>query len=282
MGIESLWSTLERQLLPAFADYRQRLAELPVHVKDDRTLLTEADIAIQKLIIQDIRDCEPNAVIIAEEEERSGLREEIFHSDGRLWVIDPIDGTAEFVRNDRTEFCSVVCLFENWMPSAAFILAPELGSGRSPLLITADHHTSAVTLNGSPAPMVQRAQNTISATRSSGGPGREFDAIAAESTYRVKTRTTSQTIDMLRTVVDLRDHTDPSLHSFDLFWRRQQKLWDGAAGLCLGDIAKLRHCDEDGAPLPAGPEFLSAPTPVFESTVMGQPETVKWFLGVKH
>jgi 3'(2'), 5'-bisphosphate nucleotidase len=94
----------------------------------------------------------------------------------------------------------------------------------------------------------------------------------------VKSRTTSQTIDMVRTVVDVEALTEPPLTRFDLFWRREQKLWDGAAGLCLGAAAGLRSCDEHGDMLPLNPTFLSAPAPTFSSNVTGRPETVAWFL----
>jgi 3'(2'), 5'-bisphosphate nucleotidase len=83
---------------------------------------------------------------------------------------------------------------------------------------------------------------------------------------------------MLPTAVDVEARTGPPLPRFDLFWRREQKLWDGAAGLCLSAAAGLRSCDEHGNALPLGPEFLSAPTPTFASTVTGRPETVAWFL----
>jgi 3'(2'), 5'-bisphosphate nucleotidase len=59
-------------------------------------------------------------------------------------------------------------------------------------------------------------------------------------------------------------------------------VWDGIAGLCLGTAAGLRHCDEDGKPLPAAPAFFSQAEPVFASTVMGRPDVVSWFLDVPH
>jgi 3'(2'), 5'-bisphosphate nucleotidase len=104
------------------------------------------------------------------------------------------------------------------------------------------------------------------------------DPAAKAAGYRLKTRTTSQTLDMVRTAVNLTSLTDPPLPRFSLFWRQQQKLWDGAAGLALGRASGLRDCDEAGGELPLEPQFLSAATPVFPSTVMGQPETVAWFL----
>jgi 3'(2'), 5'-bisphosphate nucleotidase len=115
-------------------------------------------------------------------------------------------------------------------------------------------------------------------TRSQGAESLDVDESAEASGYRLKTRTTSQTLDMVRTATDLSALTEPVLPQFELFHRREQKLWDGVAGLALGRATGLRDCDETGAALPLGPEFLSAPTPVFPSTVMGRPETVAWFL----
>ncbi|THA74684.1 inositol monophosphatase family protein [Streptomyces sp. A0642] len=279
--IQSLWSTLEEQLLPVFADYRSRLADLPVEVKDDRTLLTQADIAVQELVVAAIRAFDgPDAVVIAEEDEQSGARTEVLASSGRVWVVDPIDGTAEFVRGESVEFCSVVCLLEEWQPSAAFILAPELGSGRTPVSVTADARTRQLWLNGhTVAPAGQaEAGGHLSVTRSRGEERPAFDAAARQAGYALKTRTTSQTLDMLRTALDLSDLTTPGLPPFDLFWRRNQKLWDGAAGLCLAAAAGLRSCGEDGEPLTLTRDFLVEPTPTFSSDVTGRPETVDWFL----
>ncbi len=148
MSVGSLWEVLEEQLLPVFVNYRSRINDLPIEVKPDQTLLTEADIAVQKKIVSAIRAAEPDAVIIAEEDGRTESRSEIAGSQGRVWVIDPIDGTAQFVRNEKTEFCSVVCLLEDWEPVEAFILAPELGPGRTPLLATANALTGTVLLGG--------------------------------------------------------------------------------------------------------------------------------------
>ncbi|HEX3788310.1 MAG TPA: inositol monophosphatase family protein [Pseudonocardiaceae bacterium] len=280
MQVASLWKTLEEQLLPVFAGYRSRLSELPIEIKADRTLLTEADVAVQNLIVREIHRVEPDAVIIAEEDGRTDQRKDVITASGRVWVIDPIDGTAEFVRPERIEFCSVVCLLEDWQPVAAFVLGPELGVGRSPLVIRTDAAAEVLLLNEEPAPKrtSRNGPAWISATRSSDDPVRAFDDVAKQAGYQLKKRTSSQTLDMVRTAVDLTGHTEPALPAFDLFWRRQQKVWDGLAGLCLGANVGLRSVDERGEVLPLGPQLLSQAEPTFDSTVMGRPETVSWFL----
>ncbi|WP_371579239.1 inositol monophosphatase family protein [Streptomyces sp. NBC_01314] len=284
MSAAPLWDELTERLLPVLTEYRSHIADLPVEVKADKTLLTEADVAVQRIIIDAIRATEPDAVIIAEEDERQGPREDVVGAGGRVWVIDPIDGTAEFVEEERVEFCSVVCLLENWQPVSAFVLAPELGPSRTPLVVTADAPGHRLTLNGDTVtPPTRPGQDRwLSATRSAGAPPRDFDAAAGEAGFLLKTRTTSQTLDMVRTAVDLSHCTDPSLPAFELFWRRRQKVWDGVAGLCLGTAAGLRHCDEDGKPLPTAPSFFGQAEPVFASTVLGRPEVVSWFLDSPH
>jgi len=102
-----------------------------------------------------------------------------------------------------------------------------------------------------------------------------------ESDYHIKTRTTSQTIDMLRTAVDLRSYVDQPVLQFDLFFRAAQKIWDGLAGLCLGRISNLIAVDLQGNDrLPVNPQLLSQTEPKFDATLMGTPEAVSWFLQI--
>ncbi len=280
MSVDLLWADLEERLLPIFADYRSRIADLSIEIKADRTLLTEADVRIQELIVAAIRAHEPGAVIIAEEDERIEPRAEVIESDGRIWIIDPIDGTAQFVRHDQVEFCSVVCLLESWQPARAFVLAPELGLAGTRLLITVDAVSRTVFVDGAKVYLSQRQSNSswLSLTRSADEPTRPIDAIAAHSGYQAKTRTTSQTLDMVRTALDISAITSPSLPPFSLFWRRAQKVWDGVAGLCLASAAGLRICNEIGDPVLIGPQWLGQPCPIFDSTVVGRQEMVDWFI----
>lgn len=138
---------------------------------------------VQDLIVSAIRAKEPDAVIIAEEDERNGPRSEITASRGRVWVIDPIDGTSQFVHGEKVEFCSVVCLLDDWEPVEAFVLAPELGAGRTPLLATANARTGAVLLGGlgMHTPPAGSRTRWLSVTRSAADPPRPLEAAAARS-----------------------------------------------------------------------------------------------------
>jgi 3'(2'), 5'-bisphosphate nucleotidase len=88
---------------------------------------------------------------------------------------------------------------------------------------------------------------------------------------------------MVRTAVDIASTSRDALPPFDLFYRESQKIWDGLAGLCLGVTSGLAISDGVGAKrLPVSAPILAQAEPMFESTLMGTPEAVKWFLEIIH
>ncbi|MDG9678166.1 inositol monophosphatase family protein [Micromonospora sp. DH14] len=282
MDLEQLWSELARELPDTLAAYRSRIAEIEVQEKADQTLLTEADVAVERMIIDKIRALDPAARVLAEESGSGTWRPGVDEEPERIWIIDPIDGTAEFVQPQNTEFCSVVCLLERREPVAALIVAPELGTGRTPVIVRASRADRLILINGRPAPFNNGPVPSLvaSLTRSSTSKAPSHEWAMAEAGYRLKTRTTSQTLDMLRTALDLTEIAEGAPR-FDLFYRPQQKVWDGLAGLCLGEIVGLMSTDMDGSKrLPVSMESLAQPEPTFASTVMGRPEAVKWFVEV--
>lgn len=285
---DDLWGELTRSLMPVFADYRSRLPSLHVSEKTDKTLLTEADLAVEALIIESIRAFDPAAIIIAEESGQSSPRNDSDVSDARQWVIDPIDGTAEFVRPGHREFCSVICVLEMREPVAAFILAPELGRQGEPLTIQVNRSEGLVQLNGQrvanrPGHDRQDRGPHASVTRSSHSPARHFEKELMRAGYELKTATTSQTLDMVRTAVDIASVSHDALAPFHLFYRENQKIWDGLAGLCVGLTMGLAATDRTGSDrLPVSPKILQQAEPVFDSTLMGAREAVQWFLETTH
>jgi myo-inositol-1(or 4)-monophosphatase len=100
-------------------------------------LVTEADRAVEALIISGLLEAFPQDGILGEE---GGL---ISGTSGRIWVIDPIDGTFNFVRGGR-QWAVSIGLWQDGLPVAGILHAPALG-----LTLTggAGH---APTLNGKP------------------------------------------------------------------------------------------------------------------------------------
>lgn len=91
--------------------------------KSDGSPLTAADQAAHDVIDRSLRTWSPGIPIISEEgeiaspEERSGWR--------RFWLVDPLDGTKEFIHQNG-EFTVNVALIEDGLPVLGVVYAPAL------------------------------------------------------------------------------------------------------------------------------------------------------------
>ena len=70
---------------------RYRALDLKVETKPDKTPVTDADRAVESKLRELIKLYRPNDKVIGEEYENTGESE-------RTWIIDPIDGTANYLR----------------------------------------------------------------------------------------------------------------------------------------------------------------------------------------
>ncbi|MRG58846.1 histidinol-phosphatase [Agromyces sp. CFH 90414] len=70
---------------------RFRAVDLEVSTKPDRTPVTEADLAVERAIREGLAAARPDDGVLGEEFGTEG-------SGRRQWIIDPIDGTANFLR----------------------------------------------------------------------------------------------------------------------------------------------------------------------------------------
>lgn len=95
---------------------------IAVETKGEIDVVTEADRAAQRTVIESIRERFPDDVIVGEEEdERKTVPE-----DGAAWVIDPIDGTHNYVRDIRVWGTAVAAVVDG-EPVAAATVCPALG-----------------------------------------------------------------------------------------------------------------------------------------------------------
>ena len=80
-----------------------------------RDLVTEVDRGNQAHIIEALSQLLPNAKILAEESEN-----DLTDAKGLMWVIDPIDGTMNFVKQ-REDFAVMIALYEDGKPLLGYI-----------------------------------------------------------------------------------------------------------------------------------------------------------------
>ena len=93
--------------------------ELRHWTKHGDSPVSEADIAVDKLLRERLTRLEPDAAWLSEETEDDRTR----LGAARLWVVDPIDGTRAYV-NGRTYWSVAVALVEHGRPIAGAVFAP--------------------------------------------------------------------------------------------------------------------------------------------------------------
>lgn len=104
-------------------------AGMDVMHKADGSPVTLADQEAEVLILRDLKSLTPDIPVVAEEEAAAGNIPDI--SKGLFWLVDPLDGTKEFVRRSG-EFTVNIALMKDFKPVMGVIYAPaidELYSG---------------------------------------------------------------------------------------------------------------------------------------------------------
>ena len=94
-------------------------SDIEQSIKKDDSPLTAADLAANKIIVENIKKEFPNDAILSEEEKDSDKR----LTNERVWIIDPLDGTKEFL-NKNGEFTVNIALVENKKPVLGVIYVP--------------------------------------------------------------------------------------------------------------------------------------------------------------
>ena len=95
-----------------------------IFFKEDRSPLTEADLASNKFIIDSLSELNSSIPILSEE---SLVDWDLRKNWSRYWLIDPLDGTKEFI-NKNGEFTVNIALIENNEPILGVIYAPALSA----------------------------------------------------------------------------------------------------------------------------------------------------------
>lgn len=98
---------------------RYRSQDLDVQLKPDRSQVTDADTRVEKVIREHLANARPDDSILGEEFGTQG-------SSNRQWIIDPIDGTSNFVRGVPI-WGALISLVIDGVPEVGVVSAPALG-----------------------------------------------------------------------------------------------------------------------------------------------------------
>ncbi|NGP87799.1 3'(2'),5'-bisphosphate nucleotidase CysQ [Fodinibius halophilus] len=96
--------------------------DVEISRKDDDSPLTKADLASHHIIVDALKELDPDTPIISEEsgvpayEERKGWN--------TFWIVDPLDGTKEFIKKNG-EFTVNIALIDDGVPVLGVVYVPD-------------------------------------------------------------------------------------------------------------------------------------------------------------
>lgn len=116
------------QVLAAEADLiaidRYRAQNLDVQLKPDRSHLTDADTRIEQVVRDHLASARPGDGVLGEE--GGSTQGDGTATSNRQWIIDPIDGTSNFVRGVPI-WGALIALTIDGRPEVSVVSAPALG-----------------------------------------------------------------------------------------------------------------------------------------------------------
>ncbi len=95
--------------------------DFDVEKKSDNSPLTQADMAAHHVIVESLLSLTPDIPILSEESE--DISAEVRNGWSRYWLIDPLDGTREFIKRNG-EFTVNIALIEHHVPVLGVVYAP--------------------------------------------------------------------------------------------------------------------------------------------------------------
>ncbi|MDR1661974.1 MAG: inositol monophosphatase [Azoarcus sp.] len=218
-----------------------KLDILNVESKAPNDYVTEVDRAAEAAIIGVLREAFPEHGILAEESGRSGPEE------GRggefVWIIDPLDGTTNFIHG-FPQYAVSIALTREGAPEHAVVFDPVANE-----LFTASRGRGAY-MNDRRI-RVSRRQRLADALLGTGFPFRQFDHIDAYlGMFRELTR---KSVGLRRAGAAALDLAYVASGRLDGFWEIGLAPWDMAAGALLIQEAGGFVADFDG-----GSHFLKS------------------------
>lgn len=247
----SVAESLARRAGDLCLEIQQNLGD--VHYKSKKDVVTRADIASEKLIVDTLRETFPTHSIRTEE---AGVIE---GTDPRYrWIIDPVDGTVNFSRGIPLWGISIALHFEG-KPLVAAINLPKLGE-----LYTASKGGGAF-MNGNPI-HVSRESDSIHAIVSNG----DFNVGDVAKINEQNSRNFAREAEAFERVKCLGSAVVEGCFTacgrIDCFVMTMSYPWDIAAIALMVEEAGGKSTRIDGQPL----EFVDAEQAVFTNGLLHQ------------
>jgi myo-inositol-1(or 4)-monophosphatase len=223
-------------------------------VKGVRDFVTEIDRTAEQIITEVLRSAEPSGRVVGEE-----LSPEVVR-DGLVWIVDPLDGTTNFLHDFPSYAVSVAAAVNGELEAAVVQQVPRQES-----------YTAA---RGHGAWCGER-RLAVSSISDPGyaliGTGFPFKDTSTMDEYLAQfARVAAQTSGIRRPGSAALDLADVAAGRYDAFWEQRLSAWDLAAGTLL--VREAGGVVTDFAGRSIGPEH--------SAVVAGNPAMHAWLLEI--
>jgi myo-inositol-1(or 4)-monophosphatase len=196
------------------------LDRLQVSEKKHNDFVTEVDHAAEEAIIEVLRTAYPDHAILAEE---SGASANLHDDNENVWIIDPLDGTTNFIHG-FPQYCISIALQQRGQITQAVVYDPSRND-----LFTATRGAGAF-LNEKRI-RVSRRDKLADALVGTGFPYSNMEAL--EEYLKMFKLMTEKTAGLRRPGSAALDLAYVACGRYDGFFEKNLKPWDMAAGSLL-------------------------------------------------
>ena len=212
--------------------------------KADDSPLTKADLASNAVILERLHALTPDVPVLSEESKALPYAER--KSWTRFWLVDPLDGTKEFIKRNG-EFTVNIALIDGDAPVLGVVHAPALGltywaAAGVGAFRGADERIEARTYEG----------GTLNLVASLSHAGAATEALVAELEETTPVELVSSGSSLKLCLV-----ADGSAHLYPRFSPTME--WDTAAAQCVAEQAGASVREPGGGPLRYNKENLLNP-----------------------
>lgn len=206
----------------------------------DVNFVTAYDVAVQEFLCTKLREKLPEAVIIGEEENEHHT--ELLKSSLAL-IIDPIDGTTNFIHNYRTSAISIgVCDHGTMIYGAVY-------DPYSDRLYHAERGNGAFVTTKNGDMQLHVSNRSLKDALTGYGTAPYDKQELSDKTFRTAYKLFRHTRDLRRSGSAALDLCNVACGSFDLFFEYKLSPWDFAAGSLIIEEAGGVITKMDGTPM---------------------------------
>lgn len=258
-----------RQIVRQCGLQAEQMAAAPFEVleKGPEDYVTDIDAVLDRQLSDAFSNLFPKDGVITEEDSRS--RQQFYEGYSRLWCIDPLDGTEDFIWGKRN-YAVMVGLLENYQPIAGWIYAPTqdrmyFGGPDHGVFESVGDRPPEVLSIIQPAPPSSEFCPIVIGHRDQARYG---DAIT-QQIPGVQFRSTGSFGLKVMEVICGRA-------GLYLYFNGRVKLWDTTGPMALAKAAGLICCSLEGEPIRFSPDALDPDTLAHKQSILiGWPDYIE-------